>query len=198
MLMPWVDGVQAFRLEPDDPDRRAAMSQAGQVQRRLDTIEATPDPMPIEEALARRMKSWAERGRLAVGEELTERALAAFDTRWAVGMHRRWCHRDFEPRNWLVEHTETGPRLWVVDFGQARVDLWLWDLVKLDTGCWVEQPSSRAAFFEGFGRPLTEVEELGLRQLGVLHGYQSLVWGREHGDVHFERLGLEILRRRLT
>lgn len=197
VLLPWLEGVPAHHLAPTDPDLTAVMRQAGQFSSRLDAIATPSDDLPLSEALTLRWETWARRGRSLLGSELTQKVQTAFDPDVFADARRSWCHRDFEPRNWLVERTPEGPRLWVVDFGQARPDLRLWDLVKLHTGCWQMQSSLREAFFAGFGRSLSEHETRALEQLSLLHGYQTAVWGREHADPYFEQLGLDILRARL-
>jgi Ser/Thr protein kinase RdoA (MazF antagonist) len=136
------------------------------------------DPMPVADALARRLETWRRRARL------TPEQLALVDAHGPrpslfAGAVRVPCHRDFAPRNWLW----TGTQLGVVDFEHARLDLGLGDLCKLAVDCWDPHPPSKAAFLAGYGRDLSALEHAQLGALIVLHGLASLAWGQERGVV---------------
>lgn len=177
---------------------RSLHEQAGRFRRRLDVVPVDEDdPLPLPEALARRLRAWLERARPGLPPALLERIAAAFDADAFEGATRRWCHRDLGPHNWIVEPTDGGPRLHVIDFGQARPDAWLMDALKLWDDAWAREPSLADAFWAGYGRRPDADESSQLRQLALLHGLATAAWGDRHGHAGFSRHGRAVLARAL-
>ncbi len=177
LVLTWHEGEAS--LEP------VTVRAAGAWLRRLhDLPVADVDPMPIPEALERRVQSWLSRAPADL--ELPQQLLTAATF---AGTKRAPCHRDFTPDNWLW--TPQGA-LTVIDFGQSRPDLPLWDLVKLEGELFRQRPEVRPAFFESYGT-LTDEDAERLRQLTRLHGLQTAIWGDLHGEPHFSALGRAIL-----
>ena len=97
-----------------------------------------------------------------------------------LGAVRVPCHRDYSPRNWLVDLSGENVQLSVIDFEHARPDHWLVDVERLYAGSW--DSSLEDAFWQGYGRVLSELERKVLGQRLVLSALSSVVWAREHGD----------------
>ncbi|MBL8976076.1 MAG: aminoglycoside phosphotransferase family protein [Myxococcales bacterium] len=200
---------EPLTVAPVGPElERAAHKRAGYFLRALHAVpEADLDPVPLSEAVRLRHAAWLERVRPAVSAEvlaqLRERGAAAHTGLFAAA-RRVPCHRDFTPGNWLV----SGPLLegqmlaldgfYVVDFEHAHLDCPLFDIVKLWTDVWGERPDLEAAFFAGYGRGLTALEQEQLRVLAAMHAMATLAWAHEHADLHFQALGEHALRRVLA
>jgi Ser/Thr protein kinase RdoA (MazF antagonist) len=92
------------------------------------------------------------------------------------------CHLDYQPRNWLV----SGDTLYVIDFEWARQHCWTQDLARLYFGSWQSRPDARAAFLDGYGRPVDGDDLAILHALGAASALSSTVWARQHGDTEFE------------
>lgn len=166
----------------------ARLEDAGAWLRRLHALPCRDtDAMAPPEAIERRVASWIERPGSSLSDASRDWVRSAIDPRAFEGVRRVVCHRDFTPSNWLW-----CPELSVVDFGQARPDVGLWDLVKLEAGLFRQQPSARAAFFRGYGE-LTSLDEVRLRQLVLLHGLQTAVWGDIHDDAELAAHGRDVL-----
>jgi Phosphotransferase enzyme family len=99
------------------------------------------------------------------------------------------CHRDYTPRNWLVD----GERLHVLDFELARTDVWVNDLTRLETGVWRGRPELRAAFLEGYGRVPDAAEEYVLGVCAALNATWLVVKARGYGQRTLEDENRRIL-----
>lgn len=88
------------------------------------------------------------------------------------------CHRDYTPRNWLVDDS----RLYVIDFELARLDVWVSDLVRLYFGVWTDRPDLQEAFLDGYGRRIGDTDRGLLLGCGVLAAVWLVVKGREYGQ----------------
>ncbi|MCA9572714.1 MAG: phosphotransferase, partial [Myxococcales bacterium] len=120
------------------------------------------DSLPLAHAMARRA-AWLDRAAHLVHPTAIARArgtLGLFD-----GTVRVPCHRDYSPRNWLVDARGT---LGVIDLEHTLGDLWLADVVKLASGDWVDRPDREAAFWEGYGRTPDARERQQLDALVIL------------------------------
>jgi Phosphotransferase enzyme family len=87
------------------------------------------------------------------------------------------CHRDYTPRNWLVD----GERLHVIDFEFARPDVWVNDLARLDSGAWRGRPELRAAFLAGYGREPDAEDEVVYGACAALTAIWLVVRGHGRG-----------------
>ncbi|MFD7480083.1 aminoglycoside phosphotransferase family protein [Streptomyces sp. NPDC059837] len=135
-----------------------------------------------------------ERARDLIGarDRETVRRHAAELTRLGPLPHG-YVHGDFQERNWLLD---TGPgRLAVVDLERARPHAVVFDMVLLACGPWVGRPDLRAAFFEGYGRELTDKEERSLRCLSALDAASAISWGVPHHDPEIVERGRATLAR---
>jgi Ser/Thr protein kinase RdoA (MazF antagonist) len=101
------------------------------------------------------------------------------------------CHLDFQPRNWLVD--ECG-NLALIDFEHARTDLSARDFVRLRFRVWPSRPDLQNAFFDGYGRRLTDAEDELVWHLGALDALTALARGRQTGDPALTTSGHATLR----
>jgi hypothetical protein len=195
--LPGLGGERAMRsFEIELAAHRAAGAALG----RLHAIETPdPDPMPLAEALPRRLQQWLVRATRALPAATRASVREAFgDGSAFAGLRRRPCHRDVEPRNWLVELDESRLlALRLVDFEHARPDLVLSDFVKLECGAWEGREELRSEFFEGHGAGLDAQGEDQLRRLVLLHLVATCVRATEDDDVDGARRARESLERRL-
>jgi Phosphotransferase enzyme family len=101
------------------------------------------------------------------------------------------CHRDYQPRNWLVHEGMVR----VIDFGHADHDLWTVDMGRMYFGEWADQPDLQEAFFAGYGRVPHVSDWRIFRQYSAFGALTTIVWAHEHDDPAFERHGREMLAR---
>ncbi len=163
----------------------ATHRQAGLTLRRLHALSLEDaDPLPLSEALPRRLDSWLGRAGDLLEESRRLRLRERFGDGSAFRGERRVpCHRDLEPRNWLVEFEDTTVRaLRLVDFEHARLDHALSDFAKLECGDWADRPRLREAFLDGHGGPLDAAGEDRLARLVLLHLLATLVQLSQYGD----------------
>lgn len=180
--------------------------QAGEFLRALHGLRMEDgDAVGLEEAIGARWEEWRKRaGACAAlsGEELKWIEGAAREMKAFAGEKRVACHRDFHPRNWMVEREGAGQlRLGVIDFEHARLDAAMMDVVRLAMEEWPTREGCEAAFWEGYGmkkgygRKKSERDGGQLRALGALHGMATVTWAVEHRDEAFERKGREMMKR---
>ena len=194
LILEWVEGTPASDPRIDEDTLRALHREAGRFVSVLEKVGVEPDPMPLSEALTRRLDAWLQRARRFFDAARLSSVRARFEPEAFTGIARVAAHRDLTPDNWLCT-PDSPPRLVVLDFGHARSDAPLTDLLKLWDRPWLEIPGAEAAFFEGYGRALTDDERERLRQLALLHGLATATWGREHDAPAFASLGDAILER---
>ena len=88
------------------------------------------------------------------------------------------CHRDYCPANWLV--TRDGAWSGVIDFEFAYWDVRAADFTRYPDWEWIDHPERIAAFFEGYGRPLSTREEEQRLVCHVQYALAAVVWGMEN------------------
>ncbi len=167
--------------------------QAGALLRRFHDAES-PEPWPgYPQRVAELLEQWIARGGDLIDE--AQRTFAREEVRRLVELPepmRVPCHRDYTPRNWLVDGEGT---VRVIDFGHARKDVWVNDLNRMYFAEWRGRPDLRDAFLSGYGRSLAEEDHAVLRGAAVLGAVSSIVWAREHHDPHFEAHHRDVLAR---
>lgn len=175
-----------------DPGDTGAHRQAGALLRLLHDAEP---PRPLEDFqhwLTGRVGSWREQaaGLLSASERrIIDQHLAAL--RMLGVPSGGVCHLDYQPRNWLLDHSRT---LRVIDFEHTRLDLLARDFVRLHFRCWTARPDLRDAFFDGYGRNLAEVDQQAIRHCGAIDVLTALVRGRQTGDATMTAHGRQTLR----
>lgn len=150
------------------------------------------DPMPLEEAMARRARGWIEGARELLSRGEWEAAAGELrDLRAFAGEGRVPCHRDFGPHNWLLR---PAGGLVVLDLEHARPDHWLADLAKLAADHWSRRPDLERAFSRGYGRPLDPMDRRRLRPWIVGHALVMVGWGTRHDDADLSTKGRRLLQ----
>ncbi|MFK0113837.1 aminoglycoside phosphotransferase family protein [Streptomyces sp. NPDC091217] len=173
-------GLDTLRLPAEQ--ERAAYEQAGALLACFHTAEIDgPVPVAIEE-------SWDE----AVARLLDRTApyVPGHDialVRVLVGeapprLPRVSQHGDYMPRNWMWDETEQ--RLRIVDFERSELRSAAYrDFSRLRYRILCHRPDLNAAFHNGYGRPLTEEEQIACQAYGALDALDSLAWGIKHRDI---------------
>ena len=185
-------GALLEHAHPNEMQRLEAYRQAGAW---LQALYALPfvddDPVPLAKAYAQRGSAWLRRAAGLLEPNLIswvgEQVESAVKSLEQLGAERVPCHRDYSPRNWLVGLSEGSVQLSVIDFEHARPDHWLVDVERLYANGW--ERSLEDAFWQGYGRVLSELEREVLGQRLALSALSTVVWAREHHDADFERQG---------
>lgn len=149
----------------ESPAEQEIQRQAGMILRRLH--EAQP-PVPCHGFGAAKVKEFDQFAPLA-GNLLTRcelaaarAAVAALDGTPCDGLVP--CHRDYTPRNWLVNDGVVR----IVDFEWARLDTGISDLGRLELGIWADRPDLKQAFLAGYGLRLSDTDRVLLRGCAVV------------------------------
>lgn len=101
-------------------------------------------------------------------------------------------HNDNQPRNWIVDQEG---KLAMIDFGRAQIDLYLRDFERMTYAEWIDRPDFAEAFFDGYGRRLTDDDEAMITCRGAIQGMGTVIWSREHDSPEYEQHGWRILDR---
>lgn len=101
------------------------------------------------------------------------------------------CHRDYGPANWLIDsHKQwTG----VIDFEFAYWDVRVADFSRYPDWTWLHRPELIEAFFDGYGRALSDREQRQRLVAYVDYALSAIIWGRENAFFGFEREGRDAL-----
>lgn len=153
----------------------------------LARFHAAADPVPMDDYLdaqRQRLADWVARARpwllddavLDTVRRLQDATLGLPDP---LGVP---CHRDWQPRNWLVG--DDGEP-WAIDFEHARVAPWFEDVQRLWWQEWRDAPELADAFFAGYGRVLDEAERRWFDATSALWHLTTVVWADEHDDDSF-------------
>lgn len=175
----------------DDP-AAAIHHQAGALLRRFHDTEPPRRLLWFPGWLDDRIRHWTSQVKTLLASEdaaVVDGHLIALKT---IGVpHGFPCHLDFQPRNWLVDESRN---LSVIDFEHARTDLLARDFVRLRFRVWPSRPELRDAFFDGYGRRLTEAENELVWHLGALDALTALARGRQTSDPALTTAGRATLR----
>lgn len=101
-------------------------------------------------------------------------------------------HDDNQPRNWILS---PDGRLAMIDFARAKLDVYLHDVERMVFAEWIDRPELAEAFFDGYGRRLSDDETALLTYRGALQAMGTVIWAREHGDPGYEQHGWRLLDR---
>ena len=202
MILSALPGEVASTLSLGAAQEAAVFQAAGQHLRRFhDLPHQDPDPASVYLNLHRKLDKWTALATGLVDARAINWVAAEVGTLLAVpGLLQVPCHGDFTPRNWLVNCSGTeraGPKLdvGIIDFEHAEPGLWLQDLSRLWSQVWPGRPELEAAFFSGYGRPLSAPDLRLLTSLCALDALATVVWARQHGDAAFEAQGHRVLKR---
>ncbi|MEM7131923.1 MAG: aminoglycoside phosphotransferase family protein [Chloroflexota bacterium] len=164
----------------------------------FDLPRSQSSDLPIQDAeqyVRHELDTWTERGlqaRCLNPDELAVVENARYLVPAFTGERPVPCHRDYCPVNWLVD--EQGKWTGVIDFEFAYWDLRVADFSRYPDWEWMERPECIDAFFEGYGRALTEQEEKQRFVAHVQYALSAIVWGREAAFYGFEEEGRQALR----
>ena len=126
-----------------------------------------------------------------LAHDVLQNAHAAFDNEPPV-----LCHRDFGPRNSLVD-AQTGAWVGIIDFEHTRRDVRVSDFARFYEGAFLTRPDLETAFWNGYG-PWPDTAERFAAQLRLCRIVQALTqikWARTHADDNFEAQGRAALTR---
>jgi len=178
---------------PCSGDPKAAIHhQAGTLLRRFHDTEPARELPWFPGWLDDRIRHWTSKARtLLAAEDATVVDSHLTALRMTGVTHGVPCHLDFQPRNWLLD--ESG-NLSLIDFEHARTDLAVRDFVRLRFRVWPSRPNLQDAFFDGYGRRLTDAEDELVWHLGALDALTALARGRQTGDRALTTSGHATLR----
>lgn len=99
-----------------------------------------------------------------------------------TGLANVVAHGDYMPKNWMWEESEQ--RLRVIDFERTQLEAAARrDLSRLHYRVLHHRPDLAAAFYSGYGRPLSREEEQARAAYAVLDALDSVRWGVDHHDI---------------
>jgi aminoglycoside phosphotransferase len=97
------------------------------------------------------------------------------------------CHRDYCAANWLI--SQEGTWAGIIDFEFAYWDVRVADFSRDPNWSWIHRPDLVDAFFEGYGRSLTRLEEQQLLVAHAEYALDAILWGHDHAFYGFEQEG---------
>ncbi|MEV6422770.1 phosphotransferase [Streptomyces sp. NPDC051662] len=212
LLLTAVPGTPVSRLALPGPERRSAHRQFGALLRRLHGTDKMPGAGRREaRAALERLADDAEH-HLARARDLMSESRRALVRRSADHVRKltdllapAHIHGDAQERNALwtgpavpgqrTSTREAPGQLAVIDFERSRYAPAVQDFVRLACGPWQDRDDLRAAFFHGYGRPLTDAERQALPCLAALDAASCLAYGPDHGEHDVTARGLRTLAR---
>ncbi len=133
----------------------------------------------------------AIRGRYVNDDELATLRAAYARLPAFAGERPTPCHRDYCAANWLVN--QVGALAGIIDFEFAYWDVRAADFTRDPNWAWIRRPDLQEAFFEGYARPFTPVQEQQLLVAHAEYALSAILWGRDFAFYGFEREGREAL-----
>ncbi len=195
-----VTGVEGKALEWSavSADEETMMFRlAGRFGRKLHELELpTPDGIAATAYFCDRLEYYLAQGERALDSVTVDWARAIIDQACSANDIRRVpCHRDFSPRNWLIQRGESGIRFGVIDWERAGWDLWQEDVQRMAYDHWHRRPQLREAFFEGYGRGPTTAESFQLIAICLVNAIASVPWADRHNDDGYAAFNREVIER---
>ncbi|MGF1425535.1 phosphotransferase [Kitasatospora sp. LaBMicrA B282] len=192
-------GEPLSRIQLNGLQEQEAFRQAGALAARLHALTATPAPGPVRD-----VPSWSQQRSKALdmamdlglsAEDLG--VLAAACAEAPPQLPAGVCHGDYSPRNWIIQ--QSGElRLQLIDFERTTVEEPArHDLMRIIYQVTAGRPALAEAFFDGYGRQLTEAEQAACRAYAALDCPSALKWAADHRDaeIHgYARRALDLLR----
>lgn len=195
ILMTEVIGELMTEASVSAEEERTAYALAGQFARKLhglSGIHADEGSISFRD----RLEHYLAAGLETVDDETAGWTRDLIDRACARGpAHPVPCHRDFSPRNWLMQRTVSGIRFGIIDWERGGADVWLQDVQRMAYDHWHRNPTLRDAFFEGYGRTPTDIERLQLDAICLVGAIASIAWAESHNDPTFAEVSRDIITR---
>ncbi|KQV20831.1 hypothetical protein ASE03_12985 [Kitasatospora sp. Root187] len=184
--------LRHFRLEPEL--EAEAYRQAGHLAAQLHSQPLPPDPVPERQPWAeQRAEALATARELRLPAEDVELLADAMEFE-PPRLPPAVCHGGFGPRNWIVQLDGGVLRLGLIDFERTGVSEGArHDLMRLLFQLTPERPELRQAFFDGYGRQMSEEEQVAARAYAALDCPSALAWAARHRDAEIHRYGHTML-----
>lgn len=185
-----------------EADQREAYRRAGMFAQELHSLPVDVHRVPDVAAQMRsRMVRMCEAARGLVDDgTLTWAVEVLGDGAVFEGDRMVPCHRDYSPRNWLVDFEGTRLVWGVIDFERGYPDSWLFDVQRMWNDEWVSRPDLKEAFFIGYGRGPTPIEVQRVQLISLVMAIGSVPWATKYGDAPFAKWAkgaIERLRREM-
>lgn len=170
---------------------------AGRFIRKLHDLKST-DPnettAPID--IRDRSEHYLTAGKASIDTETMRWARTLVDQACMAGEVKPVpCHRDFSPRNWLIDRSRSGIKFGVIDWERTGQDIWLQDFQRMVYDHWHHRPQLREAFFNGYGHEPTESEQLQLDVICLVGAIASISWANTHNDINFANISRKVIDR---
>lgn len=192
LLLTAVPGVPVNRVAPGGDAERAAHHAAGTVLRRLHDSAPPEYSLHMAERVAERTRGWVDRAGVLLTADQRRLLLDHADAIGSAPVEVRFCHLDFQPRNWIVDDSGN---LWLIDYEHARPDSRVRDLARLAHRYWPRRSDLYPAFVRGYGTALDESERRLLYHFGAVEAATALVRGTDTDNADLTLHGRTLLDR---
>lgn len=182
LLVTAVPGGSLDRLRLPTEQEREAYRQAGLLLARLHAADTGQPPSDAveedwDEALATLLDGAA---RYVTADDIA--LLRSLAQQAPAVLAQVVAHGDYMPKNWMWEEHEQ--RLRIIDFERTQLEAATRrDLSRLHYRILHHRPDLAAAFYSGYGRPLSPDELHAGRAYAVLDALDSVCWGVAHRDI---------------
>lgn len=197
ILMTEVEGEILDTAVTSTDEDRTMFRLAGRFVRKLhDLASFEPNEATVPIDLKDRSEHYLVAGETSIDAETMRWARGLVDQACRVGnITPVPCHRDFSPRNWLINRRQSGIKFGVIDWERTGHDLWLQDIQRMVYDHWHHRPHLRHAFFEGYGREPTDAEQLQLDTICLVGAIASVSWADRHHDTNFSSINRKVIER---
>lgn len=194
LLLSWVCG-QIWLSGPAAVSELAVYENAGRCLSRLHAVSC-PELAVADYRDRVRLKTIrrAEQLRAVIGERVFRWAVETAESADWDALEVGYCHRDYSPRNWLVDVTHELGQVTVIDFEHSEWDYRVTDVMKLWDDSFIGHPQRRRAFYAGYGCP-AEQHLPALRLLAPSHGLAIVNWSHLANDAEYLAHGRTFLER---
>ncbi|MET7713783.1 phosphotransferase [Streptomyces sp. NPDC005407] len=177
-----VPGSSLDKLRLPAEQEREVYRQAGLLLARQHTADAGQPPPTVAEPdwddkLAQLLDGAA---RYVTGDEIA--MLRSLAKQAPADLPKVVAHGDYMPRNWMWDESEQ--RLRIIDFERTQHEPAVRrDLSRLHYRVLHHRPDLAAAFYSGYGRPLSREEEQARTTYAAVDALDSVRWGATHHDI---------------
>ncbi|MEN3533571.1 hypothetical protein AAH991_00520 [Microbispora sp. ZYX-F-249] len=192
LLVTALSGTRADAVTPGSPEEELVHHEAGRILRLLHQATLIPRSGAVGPGLAQRLARWIDRADQAGLISADERELltAHQDVLAGTPMDSAVCHLDYQPRNWNI-----GESFGLYDLEHMRRDARVRDFARLEFRRWQAASHLRHAFYSGYGRQPTDMEQCLLESFGAIEAVTALVRGYEQEDLALSAHGRAVLAR---